>query len=110
MNLLDYIDAQKERENSLSPMQKFQEYHRENPHVYDLFLKYAKQVRNSGFDRFSSKAIFERLRWHLSFETHDCDGAFKINNNYTSFYARKVMEENPEFINFFETRARKGDK
>lgn len=106
MNLLDYIELQASREKSPTLAQRFEEYHRENPHVYELFLKYAKQVKNSGFDRFSSKAIYERLRWHLSFETNDCD-AFKLNNNYTSFYARKVMAEHPEFTNFFETRIQK---
>lgn len=109
MDLLEFIERQSSIQLPNTLAQKFEQYHKDNPHVYKLFLKYAKQVKSLGFDRFSSKAIFERLRWHLSFETKDYDSAFKINNNYTSFYARKVMSEYPEFINFFETRTQKDE-
>jgi hypothetical protein len=86
--------------------QKFEEYHLENPHVYGLFIRYARMALDRGFTRFSAKAIFERLRWHYNFETKDAQ-EFKLNNSYTAYYARKAMREFPEFKDFFELRERK---
>lgn len=83
---------------------KFEIYDAENPHVYPMFIQYARQVLRSGHDKFSAKAIFERLRWHFNFETEG--DVFKLNNNYTAFYARKAMEDYPEFKDFFELRER----
>lgn len=84
---------------------RFQRYHMDNPHVYELFLKFAKTVKQKGFVKYSSKSIMERLRWHLNFET--TGDTFKLNNNYTAYYARMVIENNPEFEGFFELRERK---
>lgn len=83
--------------------EKFEIYHAENPHVYVLFRKYAKMAKDRGYTRFSSKAIFERLRWHYAMETQGDE--FKLNNNYTAFYARELSKE-PEFNGFFELRER----
>lgn len=87
---------------------KFNVYHAENPHVYALFLKYAREVKSKGYDRFSAKAIFERLRWHLNFETKSND-TFKLNNSYTAYYARKAMDENKDLDSFFQLREKSTD-
>ena len=84
---------------------KFEEYHRENPHVYKLFQKYALEILGAGHERFSAKAIFERIRWHIAMET--TGDTYKLNNNYTAFYARKLMDDQPMFKGFFETREQK---
>ena len=81
---------------------KFEVYHLENPHVYDLFIKFATQAKESGRKQYSSKSIFERLRWHVDIET--VGEMFKLNNNYTAYYARKIMQDRPEFSNFFRIR------
>jgi len=39
----------------------------------------------------------------MSIETQDPDG-WKLNNNYTSRYARLVMDECPDLDGFFNTR------
>lgn len=91
--------------NDISISEKFEEFHALNPHVYELFVRYSRMALDRGFERFSAKAVFERLRWHLNFETRG-DDTFKINNNYTALYARKTMEEYPEFVGFFELRER----
>lgn len=94
----------------ISIERQFLKFHSDNPHVYDLFLHYARMVKRSGFDRFSAKAIYERMRWHYQFETKDDYSSFRINNNYTAYYARKAMDENKDLINFFETREKRNDK
>jgi len=84
----------------------FERYDQENPNVFRLFLQYSEMAFNRGFKKFSAKAIFERLHWHYQFETKDMTN-FKLNNNYTAHYARKLMREYPEFEGFFELRERK---
>ncbi len=86
----------------------FEQYHSDNPQVYELFRKYAVMALDRGFTRFSAKAIFERLRWHYSVETSGDE--FKLNNNYTAYYARKLMAEDSRFKDFFELRKHKGDQ
>jgi hypothetical protein len=90
----------------MSLQERFEEYDRANPHVYSMFLRYAKMAFNKGFSKFSAKAIFERLRWYYKFETVDQED-FKLNNSYTAYYARKAMNENQELQGFFELRERR---
>lgn len=59
----------------------------------------------------SMKAVFERLRWYVRFELKSKD-PFKLNNDYTSHYARLVMKNESDLSDFFELRklrARQGD-
>ena len=86
---------------------KFAEFHEDNPHVYDMFVSFTKQAKQANRKYYSSYAIFERMRWYTDIET---DGEpFKLNNNYRPYYARKVMEEYPEFEGFFRIREIKND-
>ena len=81
---------------------KFQEYHMDNLAVYDLFVGFAKEVKSAGWGTYSSKSIFERIRWHVDIET--AGDSFKLNNNYTAYYARKMMSEYPDFKDFVRVR------
>ena len=85
--------------------EKFEQFDKKNPHVFKMFVDYALQAKSNGYDKFSAKAVFERLRWYYAFETTDYD--FKLNNNYTAYYARKAMGLVPELNGFFEIRERK---
>jgi len=87
------------KENDLDA--KFNEFDRENPHIYEVFKNYTRQVFESGKKHYGAKAIFERIRWHFSIEKR---GDFKVNNSYISRYARKLIAEQPQFTNFFECR------
>ena len=82
--------------------EKFDIYDKENPHVYLLFIKFAREAECSGRSNYSSNAIFERIRWFVDVETSG--DTFKINNNYRPYYARKMMQDYPEFGGFFRTR------
>ena len=81
---------------------KWWQYHNENPEVYELFKRFTYEVIARGHDQYSSKAIFERIRWHTDVETTDEE--FKISNNYTPYYARLFMYEHPEHQGFFRTQ------
>jgi len=81
---------------------KFQTYDEINPHVYQLFHRFAKEALDRGYNTYSAKAIFERIRWYADIET---DGdRFKVNNNYPAYYARKLMKDCKEFSSFFRVR------
>lgn len=87
--------------------ESFERFHAENPHVYDLVLRYARQAKSAGRQRFSMDMIFHRMRWYTQVETNDPD--FKLNDHYTAFYARMIMRDHPdEFAEFFETRTQRG--
>lgn len=74
----------------------------DHPEVGAELERLAMQLRARGFKRYSLKALFEVLRYHRAI---DCrDGEFKLNNNFTAFYARELMARNPELEGFFELR------
>lgn len=83
--------------------EKFWKYHSENPELFDLYLKFARQLKNSRRNEYGIAAITERIRWHFAVETVGDD--FKINNNYKSCYARLLAITYPEeFRTFFKIR------
>lgn len=80
----------------------FVDFDRANPQVYALFKRFAEELRARGRKRIGSKSIIERIRWFALVET---DGEpWKINNNFTAHYARKLVAERPEFADLFEMR------
>lgn len=85
----------------------FNRYHEENPHIWDGFVKYAKEAKSKGFRNYSANGIFEIMRWHTGIEGN---GEFKISNNYRPDYARKMMTEYPEFEGFFRIKELKAPR
>jgi len=82
-------------------MKTFQQYHEDNPQIYEAFKKYAFQLINRGYKRIGAKQICEIIRWHSMVGG---DGIFKVNNNYTSGYARLFMEDFPKYDGIFLKR------
>lgn len=83
----------------------WQKYQRENPGIWQAFKKYAFEIKEAGVNRYGAKSIMERVRWHIALKTK---GEFKINNDFTALYARKLINNYPEFGSFFELRSIKG--
>lgn len=91
-----------------SPMErsyykKFLDFHIVHPQVYILFDRFAKQLAERGHKRLGAKMIMERIRWEISTGSKDHDG-FKINNNYTCYYSRLFIKNNPDYKDHFEFR------
>jgi hypothetical protein len=84
----------------------FPQYHHDNPGVYEAFKKYTFEAIGKGFKHISSDFILHIVRWHTPV-TGDDD--FKINNNYTPFYARLFMNEHPQYEGLFRLRKSKYD-
>jgi len=86
---------------------EFRRFHAENPHVYTALERLAFRLRNRGVQRWGVKALWEVLRYELALNTNEPVGTFRLNNNFTAYYARLLMERNPEDLGgFFETRER----
>lgn len=83
--------------------ERFWEFHRAHPAVYQHLRRFALEAKARGRERLGIKAIWERLRWYVAVEARDVDG-FKLNNNYTSRYARLLMRQERDLEGFFETR------
>lgn len=80
---------------------KFNKYHRDNPHVYRLLLRFTLEALRAGKNNWGMKGVYERARWYADIETKG--DSFKLNNNYTAFYSRLLMSENPETLTGFFT-------
>lgn len=81
--------------------ERFQAFHELNPHVYRhlrrLALDLARRDRRMGIG-----GLFEVLRWQYAIVT--TGDPFRLNNNYRAFYARLLMDSEPELEGFFDTR------
>jgi hypothetical protein len=82
---------------------RFEAFHANHPEVYRAIVKLAFDLKTRGFRRYGLKSLFERVRWHFQIDL-DLGEEWKLNNNYTSRYARKLMAEFPELEGFFEVR------
>ena len=83
---------------------KFKEFHEDNPKVYRDLVKMCRAYRAKGnTEKIGIGMLFEVLRWHRYIKTNSGD-KFKLNNNFRSRYARKIMDENPDLKDIFNTR------
>jgi len=92
----------------ISIMIDFIKYHEDNPHIWKAFVKYSLIAKyKRGFKKYSANAIFEIIRWHTDIDSSD---KYKVSNNFRPDYARKMMEEFPEFEGFFRVRGLKANR
>jgi len=87
----------------MSHKQAWWEWHKKNPHVYELFKKYTHQAISAGHKHYGAMAIIQRIRWHTEIETQG--DMFKINNNHVPYYARLFAHDHPEHSDFFRMRS-----
>ena len=81
----------------------FIRFHDDNPGVYELFQRFAFEAYGRGHRRMSADLILPRVRWETDVVTRD--NSFKLNNNWTAYYARLFMWEFPRMEGFFNIRA-----
>lgn len=91
----------------LSLEERFRRFHEQNPHIYAALRDLALQLKRRGRRRYGLKSLFEVLRWHHALQTDDPNSDFKLDNNWTAFYARELMDNEPDLDGFFETRTQR---
>lgn len=88
--------------------QRWLEWHRANPHVYELFKEFTFQAIHRGHKRLSAWLVVNRIRWETAVET--IGGDFKISNCFIAYYSRLFMEEYPEHRGFFRIKRLKEER
>ena len=86
--------------------EKFREFHRANPHVWDKFCTLADQLRTVD-KKTSAWLVINRLRWDHYFETQGAE--FKLPNDHIAFYARGYMKSAPERRGLFNIKTMAGE-
>ena len=87
------------------PAVQFLRFHERNPHIYAELKKLCLAARRTGIQRLGIRMLWERLRWHALIETTRPQDEWKLNNNYTRYYARLLMDQEPALKDFFEIRS-----
>ena len=86
----------------------FEIYHEQHPEVYAHLVALARQWHRATRKKIGIATLYERLRWEYGITGRDQHG-FKLNNNYRAYYARLIMEENPDLAFMFDLRKVKDD-
>ena len=85
-------------------LDKCEAYDREHPDIWQEFENVTLSLIAFGMEHYGAKAIMEVVRFHHTIGSTAAE-PFKVNNNFTAYYARKFMALYPECKGFFETRA-----
>jgi hypothetical protein len=83
---------------------RFEAFHKNNPHIYQLIVDRCRELIAGGVHQYSIECIINRIRWDYDIGVHTDKSGFNFNNNYKSFYARKIMWDHPDLDGFFEIR------
>ena len=79
----------------------FNAFRRANPHVEVELVRLTRELQGKGVERVGMKMLFEVLRWSALRTTGD---DFRLNNNYTARFARRIMARYPDLAGVYETR------
>lgn len=83
----------------------FEEFHKDNPSIYEYFTHFAMKWIKSGAKKISSKQIIGRIRWEVEVETKgDQAKEFKCNDAFSSRYSRLFVTQFPDYAQYFEFR------
>jgi hypothetical protein len=83
--------------------ERFEKYDAENPQIFALFARFARELYDAGIRRYSAEGIIQRIRWHYDVNVRK-DQYRKINDHFRSRFARKLMNLEPWAKGFFELR------
>ncbi len=84
--------------------ERFQRMMAKRPEIYQQFVRWALQLRQRGFRRYSADAIMHVIRFHTHLSQKPGED-FKISNDLVSRYARQAVMEYPEQLTgFFQLR------
>lgn len=88
----------------LTKGERFEIFHAANPQVARALEALAAEWL-ANRSKVSAKALYERLRWESGIRTQG--DVWKLNNNFTAYYARLLVERRPEWADAFDLREQK---
>jgi len=84
---------------------RFVRFHSAHPEVYAGLVELAREGVAAGRSKLGMKMLFEVLRWNRTLAGLPAEGEeFKLSNDFTSRYARLVMENEPDLDGLFDLR------
>jgi len=101
------LDPPQPAKGDLTIEERFAQFHSANPHVYAALRELAIAEAERGARRISPKLLFEQLRAG-SLATAQSDDPYRLNNIYTSRYARLLANE-PGLMGRIPTRTLKAE-
>lgn len=88
---------------------RFEEFHKANPHVYQTLVWLAREwVHRTDRTKVGIAALWERMRWELAIQT--TTKTPRLNNNYKAYYARLIMQTEPDLEGLFDVRRSAADQ
>lgn len=86
--------------------EKAAEWIADNPQAMEQFRRFAKQM---GWrrKRFGFRLLAERVRWEFATDIELSEGEFKLNDHFTPYIARAIVQELPELAGLIECRVTK---
>lgn len=96
------------RGRKISHQEHWRRFHEANPQVYEALLRLARHAksRRPGA-HVGIRLLWERLRWEIFVELAPTAGEPRLNDHHCPFYARLLMDREPDLRGLFETRARR---
>jgi hypothetical protein len=89
----------------LTIQEQFEDFDARHPDVKYEIARRAKRLRSVGWKHYGIHAIWEAMRYDRAL--HGTGDEYKLNDHFTSRYARLVMREWDELRGFFELRVLK---
>lgn len=86
----------------------FREFDTTRPDVYATLVRLARRAKERGRARYGIAALVEIARWEHLVENRGDE--FLLNNNLRAYYARAIMDREPDLAGFFETRVTEGER
>lgn len=83
---------------------RFEEFHADNPHVYDRLHLLAVNMIEQGYKTIGIGMLWEVMRWQTMVETRVAGTEPKLNNNHRSRYARLLMANDERLKGVFNIR------
>jgi hypothetical protein len=87
---------------------RFETFHQTNPWVYAELVRLARELVQKGHERIGMKMLFEVIRWERMRATSS-DEPFRLNNSFTSRYARLIAAQEPDLADAFAMRELRAD-
>ena len=85
----------------------FEKYNDENPHVLVVLERFTREAFEKGHAHIGIDFVHARARWYTSIETKGDD--FKLSNRWRPFFARLIMQRNPDMRGVFRLRKAAAD-
>jgi hypothetical protein len=84
---------------------RFRDFHTANPDVYTELVAMSRQLKERGYRRIGIELVFAAYRWNRMMRSTADDYGFKLNDHFTSRYARLIMQQEPDLAQMFKTRS-----